>query len=170
MIKMQVVQAGDHKLLLLELDPDFVSNIVKQAGFDFRLEDGARSMSLELTAPERQAPLLLFDAADPANLGWFSRCQFYVDGRSGAVLQTPLAVANARDRSGHTLPHSLHLRISKELPSSFRLPGKQAVSEQMVYAVLYNLLNALLNTGVGVCGGTSVKPLAGRTEHVGARN
>lgn len=168
---MQVVQAGDHKLLVLELDPDFISNIVKQAGFDFRLEDNARNLSLELTVLDRQAPLLLFDAADPANLGWFSRCQFYVDGRSGVVLQTPIALANAKDRSGHTLPHSVRLQINKELPSSFRLPGKQAVSEQMVYAVLYNLLNALLNTGVGVCGGgLSVKPLAGRTEHVGARN
>ena len=40
----------------------------------------------------------------------------------------------------------------------------------MVYAVVYNFLNALLNTGVGVCGGSIVKPLAGRTEHVGSRN
>ena len=40
----------------------------------------------------------------------------------------------------------------------------------MVYAVVYNFLNALLNTGVGVCGGPIVRPLAGRTEHVGARN
>jgi hypothetical protein len=40
----------------------------------------------------------------------------------------------------------------------------------MVYAVLYNLLNALLNTGVGVCGGPIVKPLAGRTESIGTRN
>jgi hypothetical protein len=167
---MQVLQAGDHKLLLLELDPDFVTNIVKQAGFDFRLDDGARWMSLDLTILDRQAPLLLFDAADPANLGWFSRCQFYVDGRSGAVLQTPIVLGNLKDRSGHTLPHSVHLQISKELPASFRLPGKQTVSEQMVYAVLFNLLNALLNTGVGVCGGVSVRPLAGRTEHVGSRN
>ena len=60
--------------------------------------------------------------------------------------------------------------IAKELPASFRMPGKQPVTEQMVYAVLYNLLNALLNTGVGVCGGTIVKPLAGRTESIGTRN
>jgi len=39
-----------------------------------------------------------------------------------------------------------------------------------VYAVLYNFLNALLNTGVGVCGGDVVKPLAGRTEPPGNRN
>jgi hypothetical protein len=31
-------------------------------------------------------------------------------------------------------------------------------------------LNALLNIGVGVCGGPVVKPLAGRTETFGARN
>jgi hypothetical protein len=121
-------------------------------------------MLLDLMATERQAPLLLFDAADPGNLGWFSRCQFYVDGTTGAVLQTPIHLSNVRDRQGRALPHSIRLQIAKELPVSFRMPGKQPVSEQMVYAVLYNFLNALLNTGVGVCGSRVVKPLAGRTE------
>jgi hypothetical protein len=167
---MQVLQAGEHKFLLLELDPEFVANIAKQAGFEYRIEENARTLSLELSAPDRQAPLLLFDAADPGNLGWFSRCQFYVDGRTGSVLQTPIAVANQKDRSGRTLPHALRLQIFKELPTSFRLPGKQPVTEQLVYAVLYNLLNALMNTGVGVCGGPIVKPLAGRTESIGVRN
>jgi hypothetical protein len=167
---MQVLKAGEHKFLLLELDPEFVGNIAKQAGFEVRLEESARTLSLDLHAPDRQAPLLLFDAADPGNLGWFSRCQFYVDGRNGAVLQTPISLANQRDRSGRALPHAVRVQITKELPTSFRLPGKQAVTEQMVYAVLYNLLSALMNTGVGVCGGSVVKPLAGRTETIGVRN
>lgn len=167
---MQVLQAGSHKLLLLELDPEFVGSIAKQAGFEFKLEDGQRSMTLELTAVDRRAPLLLFDAADPGNLGWFSRCQFYVDGQTGNVLQTPIAVANHRDRSGHTLPNAIRVQIAKEIPANFRMPGKQPVTEQMVYAVLYNLLNAFMNVGVGVCGGRVVKPLAGRTETFGSRN
>lgn len=167
---MQVLQAGEHKLILLELDPDFVSNIAKQAGFDFRVAESHRTLNLELAATDREAPLLLFDAADPGNLGWFSRCQFYVDGSTGSVLQTPISIANQRDRSGRLLPHSIKLQIAKELPSSFRLPGKQPVTEKMVYAVLYNLLNALMNSGVGVCGGPVVKPLAGRTESIGVRN
>ena len=161
---MQVLRAGSDKLLLLELDPEFIENIARQAGFEFRLDDQTRRMVLDLNAHGRQAPLLLFDAADPANLGWFSRCQFYVDGASGAVLQTPIQLANQRDRSGHALPHAIRLQINKELPANFRLPNKAPVTEQMVYNVLYNFLNALLNTGVGVCGGTVVKPLAGRTE------
>ncbi|MGA2597935.1 MAG: hypothetical protein ABSH09_13205 [Bryobacteraceae bacterium] len=167
---MQVLQAGEHKLLLLELDPEFVANIAKQAGFEHKLAETARSMSLELVAIDRQAPLLLFDAADPGNLGWFSRCQFYVDGSTGAVLQTPILLANQRDRTGRLLPNAVKLQIAKELPASFRLPGKQAVSERMVYAVLFNLLNALVSSGVGVCGGPIVKPLAGRTESIGVRN
>jgi hypothetical protein len=167
---MQVLSAGDHKFLLLELDTDLVGNIARQAGFEFRIDENARSLSLDLIAPDRQAPLLLFDAADPGNLGWFSRCQFYVDGSSGAVLQTPISLANQKDRSGHTLPHAVRLQIAKELPVSFRLPGKQPVNEQMVYHVLTHFLNALLNTGVGVCGGPIVKPLAGRTEAIGTRN
>jgi hypothetical protein len=167
---MQVLQAGRHKLLLLELDPEFVENIVRQAGFAFKLEDQERCMILDLTAEGRQAPLLLFDAADPANLGWFSRCQFYVDGTSGAVLQTPIQVANQRDRAGRLLPHAIRVQIHKELPASFRLPNKAPVTEQTIYAVLYNFLNALLNTGVGVCGSLVVRPLAGRTESAPARN
>lgn len=159
---MQYLQAGRHKLVMLELDPEFLENIARQAGFEFQMEDQPRVIRLELKAADRQAPLLLFDAADPANIGWFSRCQFYVDGLSGAVLQTPIALANLTDRQGRPSPHAIRLQISKELPADFRLPNKTPVSEQMVYAVLYNFLNALLNTGVGVCGGKTIKPLTGR--------
>jgi len=167
---MQVLRAGQHRLILLELDPELVSRIARQAGFNCKLEDGLRSVVAELTAENRESPLLLFDAADPANLGWFSRCQFYVDGHTGSVLQTPILLANLKDRSGKVLPKSVRVQIAKELPADFRLPGKQQVTEQLVYAVLANLLNALMNNGVGVCGGSSVKPLAGRTERIGSRN
>src|SRR5271169_6241608 len=167
---MQVLQAGDHKFLLLELDPDFIANIAKQAGFEYKIEDSKRSLCIDLLASDRQAPLLLFDAADPGNLGWFSRCQFYVDGTSGAVLQTPITVANQRDRTGRALPHALRLQIAKELPVTFRMPNKAAVTEQLIYSVLYNFLNALLNVGVGVCGGTAIRSLAGRTEPRGNQN
>src|ERR1700683_1990642 len=102
---MQVLLAGDYKFLLLELDPDFVANIAKQAGFEYKIEDTKRSLCLDLLAADRQAPLLLFDAADPGNLGWFSRCQFYVDGQSGCVLTPPISLANRKDRSGRTLPN-----------------------------------------------------------------
>jgi hypothetical protein len=60
--------------------------------------------------------------------------------------------------------------ITKELPAAFHLPGQQSVNEQVVYALFYNLLAALRNTGVAVCGGPVVTPLAGRTERTGARN
>jgi hypothetical protein len=168
--RMQVLNAGEDKLLLLELDPEFIENIAKQAGFEFKLDDQSRRVILDLNAEGRQAPLLLFDAADPANLGWFSRCQFYVDGLSGAVLQTPIQLANTRDRSGRAMPHAIRLQINKELPATFRLPNKAPVTEQMVYHVLHNFLNALLNTGVGVCGTAVVKPLAGRTEPAANQN
>lgn len=167
---MQVLEAGPNKYLLLELDPESVGNIARQAGFEYKIEDQQRVLSLELAATDRQAPLLLFDAADPGNLGWFSRCQFYVDGKSGTVLQTPLSLANQRDKNGRALPHAVRIQIAKELPGTFRMPGRQPVTEQVVYAVLFNLLNALLNTGVGVCGGPIVKPLAGRTENIGPKN
>jgi hypothetical protein len=93
-----------------------------------------------------------------------------VDGVSGTVLQTPIQIANQHDRGGRALPHAIRLQINKELPVTFRLPNKAPVTEQTIYAVLYNVLNALLNTGVGVCGGSVVKPLAGRTEPPGSRN
>jgi len=167
---MQVLEAGTNKYLLLELEPESIGNIAKQAGFEYKIDDQRRVLSLDVSVRDRQAPLLLFDAADPGNLGWFSRCQFYVDGKSGSVLQTPLWLANQRDKNGRALPHAVRLQIAKELPGTFRMPGRQPVSEQVIYAVLYNLLNALLNTGVGVCGGPTVKPLAGRTENIGPKN
>lgn len=160
---MQVLQAGERKLVLLELDTETVENIMKQAGVQHRISDSPRSMSIDVTATDRTSPLLLFDASDPGNLGWFSRCQFYVDGTSGTVLQTPIALSNIKDSKGRPTPNSVHLQIAKELPATFRLPGKQPVNEQMVYAVLYNFVNALLNTGVGLCGRAVIQPLAGRT-------
>lgn len=167
---MQVLQAGSHKLLLLELDTELVTTIAKQAGFEIRLSDSKRFLSAELSASDRQSPLLLFDAADPSNLGWFSRCQFYVDAKTGGVMQTPIHIANIRDRNGRPVPHTVKLQISKELPSNFRLPGRQAVTEQMVYSVLFNFLQALVSVGVGVCGTGVVRPLTGRVEGPGDRN
>jgi hypothetical protein len=160
----QVLQAGPQQYLFLELDNDTIQDVVRQSGFEVKFHEHPRHLTLELEAPERRSPLLLFDAADPGNLGWFSRCHFYVDGRSGTVLQTPLAVGNLRDRQGRSMPHGIKLQIARELPSNFRLPGKAPVSEQMVYAVLGNFLNSLVNVGVGVCGASSVRPLAGRGE------
>jgi len=167
---MQVLQAGPHKLIYLELEPEMVTNIARQAGFEPRLKDSPRLMQLDLSTPGRTAPLLLFDAADPANLGWFSRCQFYVDGRTGAVMQTPLSLANKRDRSGRVNPQQVRLSIAKELPVTFRLPGKQSLTEQVFYSLLFNFLTSLAQTGVAVCGSGAVRPLAGRTETVGVRN
>jgi hypothetical protein len=147
-----------------------VASIARQAGFDTRARESQRHIQLELTAPNREGPLLLFDASDPSNLGWFSRCQFYVDGRSGSVMQTPMSLANKRDRGGRAHRNSVKLLISKELPATYRLPGKQPVTEQVMYHLLFNFLNALTKTGVAVCGTGVVSPLAGRTESIGPRN
>jgi hypothetical protein len=167
---MQVLQAGQHKIIYLELQPEMVTNIARQAGFDTKARDNQRAIHLDLTTQGKEGPLLLFDASDPSNLGWFSRCQFYVDGRTGNVMQTPMTLANKRDRSGKPHRNAVRLAISKELPASFRLPGKQPLTEQVFYALLFNFLTALMRTGVAVCGSGVVQPLAGRTESVGPRN
>jgi hypothetical protein len=166
---MQVLQAGTHKLIYLELQPDMVTSIARQAGFETRAKDGPRILQVDLIARDRQSPLLLFDAADPANLGWFSRCQFYVEGRTGAVMQTPISLANKFDRSGKAQRHSVRIAIAKELPATFRLPGKQPLTEQVFYHLLFNFLNALTQTGVALCGSGVVQALAGRTESIGIR-
>lgn len=161
---MQVLQAGDNKYIMLELDETIVRQAAEQAGFQCSVEDRGRSLWLELSAAERETPLLLFDAADPGNTGWFSRCQYYVDGRTGSILQTPFFISNRTDHTGRLLPQSVNLQISKEVPQHFRLPGRQPVNERMVYTVLHNFLGALLNGGVGLCGQTVVRPLAGRSD------
>lgn len=166
---MQVLQAGAEKYILLEFEEEALGGIANQAGFEAKFEETPRSWIVELVAQERQSPLLLFDAADPGNLGWFSRCQFYVDGASGNVLQTPIAIANIRDRRGNVLPHCLRVHLAKELSVRFKLPGRVGINEQMVYQVFYNFLHALQNVGVGLCGGPSVVPLAGRGENASLR-
>jgi hypothetical protein len=158
----QVLLAGAHRLLYLELESGILEQMAQQLELECRVEDEPRSITLTLTAEDRVAPLLLFDAADPGNLGWFSRCQFYVDGVTASVLQTPFWIANVRDGRGRVLPNAIRMKISKELPENFRLPGHNNVNEQNVYGTLFNFLNALLNTGVAVCGTGLVKALAGR--------
>jgi len=157
---MRIVQAGDQQLLSLEPEREVLEDLVSQAGFNCKIEESDRQVVLEVSPASPSDPILLFDAVQPANLGWFSRCQFYVDGFSGAVLQTPLRIANCRDAKGKPL-HRLRIAVSTELPTSYRVPGHDQVSEQIVYTVLYNLLVALRETGVAVCGGTGVEPLAG---------
>jgi hypothetical protein len=167
---MQVLQAGTHKLIYLELQPEMIANLARQAGFESKARDLQRVIHLDLSAAARQGPLLLFDAADPANLGWFSRCQFYVDGMNGAILQTPMSLANKRDRGGKVVSHSVRLSIAKELPATFRLPGKQPLTEQVFYHLFLNFLRALTETGVAVLRPKSVQALAGRTESIGPKN
>ena len=161
---MQVLQAGENQVVLLELDCELLRSGAEEAGFTCEVVDDSRVTTLELSALGREAPLLVFDAADPANAAWFSRCQFYIDGRSGTVMQTPFVVANLRDSSGRPHPRALRVQIQKELPLHFRLPGRQAVNEKLVYGVLFGFLSAILKIGVGLCGTGLVQPLASRMD------
>lgn len=161
---MQGDQSAQGSYIMLELDEAVVRQAAEQAGFQCTVQDLGRSFCLELTATEREGPLLLFDAADPGNTGWFSRCQYYVDGLTGGVLQTPFHLSNRSDHTGRPMPQSVVVQIAKEVPQHFRLPGRQPVNERMVYTVLYHFLGALMNGGVGLCGRTVVRPLAGRTD------
>ncbi len=161
---MQLFQAGNSQLLLLELDNELIVQGAREAGYECETAENARNVTLRVAVPDREGPLLLFDASDPANTGWFSRCYFYVDGLTGEVLQTPFTVANEVDRQRRLNPRALTIQIRKELPLHFRLPGRQMASEKVVYAVLFNLLSALQNVGVGLCAPNVVRPLAGRLD------
>jgi len=157
---MRFLQAGEQQLVALDPDHEVISNLVDQAGFACESDETPRLLTLEVRPSEPTESLLLFDAADPANLGWFSRCQFYVDAFTGRVLQTPLTLANCYDGKRLQLDR-VRLGLEKELPAGFRLPGRQTVSEQVVYALLFNLLQALRETGVALCGTGGVKSLSG---------
>jgi hypothetical protein len=166
---MQLLQAGSHQVVLLELDPDLIRQGAEESGFTCVVEDHPRSVVLELSALDRDNPLLLFDASASTNTGWFSRCQFYIDGRTGSVMQTPFLLANRRDAAGKPHTRAVSLQIRKELPAHFRLPGRQAVNEKMLYSVLFNFLAALQQVGVGICGKGVVAPLTGRGDAVLAK-
>ena len=157
---MRYLQAAGQKLVALEPDHDVIRNLVEQAGFECAIDEDRRQLILEVSPEHEGERLLLFDAAAKENIGWFSRCQFYVDGLTGAVLQTPITISNCR-KEGKLVKNRLRVALSTELPAGFRLPGRQNLSEQVVYALLYNLLNALRENGVAVCGMGSIVPLAG---------
>ena len=156
---MQVVHAGIEQLIVLELDVEFLETVARQAGFSCVIHDESRHLTMDLTASERKSPLLLFDASNPSNTGWFSRCQFYIDGANGRVMQTPLIVANRRERSGKAHPLALRLQVTKELPLGYKLPGHAQVTEQAMYALVFNFLLSVVNNGVGICGGPVVSAL-----------
>ena len=161
---MQLIQAGKHQLVSLDFDHDQLRAGAQETGFEIEIDEQPRLINVQLRAPDRDGPLLLFDASDNGNTGWFSRCAFYVDGRTGAVLQTPFIVGNHFDTRGRPSPKALSVQIYKELPPHFRLPGRQPLAEKAICGVFFNLLNALQKVGVGVCGTGAVKPLAGRVD------
>ncbi len=157
---MRYVQAGEQRLVVLDPDYDTLRQLVQQAGFSCKITKESRRVSIEVKALDSTGPLLLFDASDPANLGWFSRCQFYVDSISGVVLQTPLVVSNCL--AGNAVDRErLRISMATELPAGFRFPGKRGLTEQVVYALLYNLLAALRENGVALCGSAGIRPLTG---------
>lgn len=157
---MHYVEARGQRLVALEPDEATLRSLAEQAGYSCEIREYDRQVVLALHPSNPQDPLVLFDAADPANLGWFSRCQFYADGLSGKVLQTPFTLSNSRS-GGRVRPDSIQVAVTTELPASYTLPGKQNVSEQVVYSLLFNLLTALRENGVAVCGKGSVEPLTG---------
>jgi len=155
---MQTLYAGTRQLILLELEADLVKQGAAENGFECQVSEGGRQTTLDLAALDRETPLLLFDAADPANTGWFSRCQYYVDARTGGVLQTPFLLANRIDSRGRVLTRQVRLQVRRELPTDFRLPGRQVVTERVLYSVLFSFLGALTSHGVGLCGQGIVQP------------
>ncbi len=165
---MRFLQAGERRFVSLELDAEVIAGIAEQAGFDCEIREGRRQWVLRLSLSGEADSFLLFDACDPTNLGWFSRCQFYVDGLSGAVLQTPLTIGNFR-QDGRLRADRLHIGVSVELPAGSKLPGGRTINEQSVYNVLFNLLEALRENGVAVCGGGSIEALTGPARRTEAR-
>lgn len=157
---MHYVEARGQRLVALEPDQATLHSLAEQAGYLCEIEESERQIVLELSPANSQEPLVLFDASDPANLGWFSRCQFYVDGLSGRILQTPLTLSNIRIGK-RVQPDRIQVALSTELPANFLLPGRRNVSEQVIYSLLFNLLTALRENGVAVCGKGSVEPLTG---------
>ncbi len=165
---MRYVQAGEQRLVVLDPDYQTLHQLAQQAGYSCQITKHSRRVLLEVQMLEANGPLLLFDASEPANLGWFSRCQFYVDSISGVVLQTPLVISNCK--KGDDIDRErLRISMATELPVGFRLPGKRVLSEQVVYAMLYNLLGALRTTGVALCGRSGLEPLTGGRRHGSVR-
>ena len=83
---MQVLQAGPHKFIYLELEADTIAMLAKQAGFDSKAKETDRLIQLDLSAPSREGPLLLFDAMK------FSVCVDSFAGPAEIAVAQPVTV------------------------------------------------------------------------------
>ena len=77
---------------------------------------------------------------------------------------------NVTDLSDNELSPKLWEIIHGLLALRVSIGNTDHLSDRALYALLYNVLSALTKTGVAVCGGPVVQPLAGRTEGIGPRN
>ena len=134
---MQVFNAGQHKLLLLELDTEFISNIAKQAGFEFKLEEGAAKLDARTHRP-RQAGSAAAVRCGRSRQPWLVLAMPILRRRKHRRRPPDAHLASPTKRigAGGRCPTVIRLQIAKEIPANFRLPGKQPVNEQMLYAVL----------------------------------
>ena len=169
--QMQVLQAGQHKLIYLELEPEMVSSIAKQAGFDTKAKDrrarhhagphgGRPAVAAAAVRCGRSGqPGMVF--ALPVLHGWPHR-------GGDANAHHPGEQARPRRQARSAIPCASisprNCRPASGCRASSRSPSR------CLYALLFNFLNALMKTGVAVCGGDAVQALAGRTESIGPRN
>ena len=113
---MQVLEAGPNKYLLLELDPESIVSIARQAGFDVKVDDQSRVVSLELAAQDRQAPLLSFCLMQPTRgiLGGFRAASSMWTGSPEVFYRRRcgLRISGTRADARYRMPSGCKLRKS----------------------------------------------------------
>jgi len=112
---------GAAQVIYLELQPEMVASIARQAGFETQGQGfAAHRIHLDLSAPVRQAAFAALRCGRSGQSRLVSPLPVYVARAHGAIMQTPMTLANkARTRGGKAQFHAVRLTICKKLPASF---------------------------------------------------
>ena len=175
---MQVLQAGPHKLLLLETDREFMSEkVARQAGFEFRYEEESRRVLLDLNAetPPKPPCCCSTPPIPPTSAGFRAASSMWMALAARCCETHPSSSPTSATAAAVRCPTTIRLQIQQGAAGeSFRRsPTRRPSPSETVYSVLFNFLNALLNTGVGVCGapgGAGARPGARNRRAIATKN
>ena len=99
-------------------------SIARQAGFETKAKDFAANHPSRLERAGAPGASVLLRCSRSGQSRLVLALPVLRGRAHGSIMQTPMTLANKRDRGGKAQFHAVRLTICKELPAAFRLPGR----------------------------------------------